>query len=635
LLGLQHSWSGDLVATLTYTNPNTNATVSANLFSHIGLSSKHPEGSWVAFGTPGGTGDNYIFSSAASGSMWAVAAGLGYADAIPGVQTDEVNNGQYFPTDAGGGNNNFSAAFAGLDIASGSWCLTIADTNDHAAEGSSIANNGSLVGWQISIQTSTSGTSADFSVSAIPPSQSVTAGNSTSYSVNVRPINGFTGSVTLTASGLPPGASASFSPNPLVVSDSSTSSTMTATSNGTVTPASYTLNISGQSASATHSTTATLNVTPETLQFVPVTPCRVADTRNATGPFGGPELAGNSIRAFAVRNSGCSIPSGALAYSVNATVVPDGSLGYLTLWPYGSSQPLVSTLNSDGRIKANAAIVPAGSDAGGSINVYVTDATQFILDIDGYFVSSGSSDSALQFYTLTPCRIADTRTANGPLGGPYIGGGTARSFPAATACNIPASASAYSLNLTAVPHGPLSYITAWPQGQSMPLASVLNAPTGTIVANAAIIPAGSQGGGISVYASDDTDIIIDIDGYFAPPGPGGLSLYPVAPYRVLDTRNGSGAFSGTTVVNVTGSPGNVNPAAQAYVFNATVVPSGALSYLTLWPDGQSQPLVSTLNALDAAITSNMAIVATVNGKMDTYATDTTQQILDISAYFAP
>ncbi len=379
------------------------------------------------------------------------------------------------------------------------------------------------------------------------------------------------------------------------------------------------------------------SVPPPAMQFVPVTPCRVADTRNPTGPFGGPELAGNTIRAFAVRNSNCGIPAGALAYSVNVTVVPNGSLGYLTLWPYGSSQPLVSTLNSDGRIKANAAIVPAGNDAGGSVNVYVTDPTQFILDIGGYFVQIGLGRFAAGVLSaLTPCRVADTRNSNGDLGGPYISGGTTRSFPVGTTCSIPASASAYSLNLTAVPHGSLGYITAWPQGQPMPMASVLNAPTGTVVANAAIIPTGAPNGGVSVYASDDTDLVIDIDGYFGPPGAaGGLSLYTVAPCRVLDTRNGAGAFSGTMVVNASGSSCTVSASAQAYAFNATVVPSGSLDYLTLWPDGQSQPFVSTLNALDGAITSNMAIVPTTNGSIDAFATSSTQLILDISGYFAP
>ncbi len=75
--------------------------------------------------------------------------------------------------------------------------------------------------------------------------------------------------------------------------------------------------------------------------------------------------------------------------------------------------------------------------------------------------------------------------------------------------------------------------------------------------------------------------------------------------------------------------------AQAYVFNATVVPSGSLGYLTLWPDGSSKPVVSTLNALDGAITSNMAIVPNIDGSTDAYASDLTQLILDISSYFAP
>ena len=57
----------------------------------------------------------------------------------------------------------------------------------------------------------------------------------------------------------------------------------------------------------------------------------------------------------------------------------------------------------------------------------------------------------------------------------------------------------------------------------------------------------------------------------------------------------------------------LRPAApRAYVFNATVAPPGSLRYLTLWPDGQQQPVVSTLNAYDGFITSNMAIVPTTN-----------------------
>jgi hypothetical protein len=86
---------------------------------------------------------------------------------------------------------------------------------------------------------------------------------------------------------------------------------------------------------------------------------------------------------------------------------------------------------------------------------------------------------------------------------------------------------------------------------------------------------------------------------------------------------------------VAGSPCAPSVNAQAYVLNATVIPSGRLGYLTLWPNGQAQPNVSTLNAIDGAVTSNMAIVPTSDGSIDAYASQLTQLILDISGYFAP
>jgi hypothetical protein len=67
------------------------------------------------------------------------------------------------------------------------------------------------------------------------------------------------------------------------------------------------------------------------------------------------------------------------------TVVPKGVLGYVTLWPAGQGQPFVSTLNSlDGRIVANAAVIQAG--ANGAVEVFATDATDLIVDVNGFFV---------------------------------------------------------------------------------------------------------------------------------------------------------------------------------------------------------------------------------------------------------
>ncbi len=220
----------------------------------------------------------------------------------------------------------------------------------------------------------------------------------------------------------------------------------------------------------------------------------------------------------------------------------------------------------------------------GGVSLFVTNTTNVILDIDGYYAPP--SGQTLQFFPLSPCRVLDTRTPNGPLGGPSLNGGQQRDFPVLSSdCPIPSSAAAYSMNFTVVPvSGPLGYLTVWPTGQPQPVVSTLNNPTATTVANAALVPSGT-GGDISVYASQSTQLVADIDGYFAPAAQGGLSLYPAAPCRVLDTRSGNGPFMGELTVNVAGSVCAPPSVAQAYVFNATVVPSGHLGYLTLWPDG--------------------------------------------------
>ena len=77
------------------------------------------------------------------------------------------------------------------------------------------------------------------------------------------------------------------------------------------------------------------------------------------------------------------------------------------------------------------------------------------------FLATPISSPPLQLVTVTPCRLVDTRQTGGP-----IQGGTSRSFtvPSLGGCNIPATAGAYSLNVTVVPPGPLGYLTIWPTG---------------------------------------------------------------------------------------------------------------------------------------------------------------------------
>jgi hypothetical protein len=165
-------------------------------------------------------------------------------------------------------------------------------------------------------------------------------------------------------------------------------------------------------------------------------------------------------------------------------------------------------------VLANAAIVPAGT--GGAVSFFAASTTDLVVDINGYFAAPTSS--GLNFYAATPCRLVDTRNATGSLGGPTLGASGTRNFPLPTsACGLPGypSAQAYSLNMTIVPYQPLGYITVWPTGGSKPVVSTLNAPKGLVVANAAIVPAGTAGS-VSVFATDPTDVIIDTNGYFGP-----------------------------------------------------------------------------------------------------------------------
>jgi hypothetical protein len=376
------------------------------------------------------------------------------------------------------------------------------------------------------------------------------------------------------------------------------------------------------------------------LQFLTVAPCRIMDTRNANGPLGGPYISGATTRTIPIPSSTCGIPANASAYSLNFTVVPrDGTLSYLTVWPTGQPQPLVSTLNSvDGETIANAAIVPAGT--AGGINAYAANDTDLIVDINGYFVPPAGN--TLQFYTLTPCRVLDTRNPTGTFGGPSIAGGTSRSFPiTSSACGVPATAAAYAFNVTVVPQVPLAYLTAWPTGQPQPYVSTLNSFDGTTLANMAIVAAGTAGAA-SFFASDTTDLVVDINGYFAPPVSGGLNFYPLSPCRLVDTRNPDGSLGGpimqadTTRVFPLSQQDSCDLAGQAYSLNITVVPPGVLDFLSTWPTAKAQPAVSTLNAYNGQIVANAAIVPSgTSGSIDVFVTNTTNVVIDTNGYFGP
>ena len=125
-------------------------------------------------------------------------------------------------------------------------------------------------------------------------------------------------------------------------------------------------------------------------QFYSVTPCRIVDTRNATGLTGGPALTGQGTRSFPVTGS-CGVPVTAQAAVLNVVVVGPTGGGHLRIWPFNATMPLVSTINFDPLEPAiaNGAIVPLGSDPSLQISTFLGSSTgntaHLVIDVTGYF----------------------------------------------------------------------------------------------------------------------------------------------------------------------------------------------------------------------------------------------------------
>ncbi|HXN22580.1 MAG TPA: S8 family peptidase [Candidatus Dormibacteraeota bacterium] len=162
----------------------------------------------------------------------------------------------------------------------------------------------------------------DFNLSASPASQSVPQGGSTSYSVTVTPTGGFTGSVTLSVSGLPSGAAGTFNPNPTTTTSTLSVSTAAATPTGN-----YVLTITGASGTLSHTTTVTLVVTG------PVTP----DFTLSASPSSQTVIQG-AATSYAVTIT----PTGGFTGSVSLTVsgLPAGATGTFSPNPATSTSTL-------------------------------------------------------------------------------------------------------------------------------------------------------------------------------------------------------------------------------------------------------------------------------------------------------
>jgi gametolysin peptidase M11 len=119
------------------------------------------------------------------------------------------------------------------------------------------------------------------------------------------------------------------------------------------------------------------------------------------------------------------------------------------------------------------------------------------------------------FYTLTPCRVADTRGPTGSLGGPAIGSHQTRLFTVTGICGIPASARAISANVTVAGPTVAGDLRVYAAGAAPPAASTINYRAGQTRANNTVVGLGA--GVLAVYSdqpSGTTQLILDVNGYF-------------------------------------------------------------------------------------------------------------------------
>ena len=134
--------------------------------------------------------------------------------------------------------------------------------------------------------------------------------------------------------------------------------------------------------------------------------------------------------------------------------------------------------------------------------------------------SAATADGPLQFYSVAPCRVVDTRNPIGPTGGPALAPFQIRNFPMRGQCGIDSAAVAVSLNVTVVTPTSTGYLTLWPSGTLRPEVSTINFVASDVLANGAIVPlaAAMSANEVAVFngSSGTTHLILDVTGYFKP-----------------------------------------------------------------------------------------------------------------------
>jgi hypothetical protein len=294
-----------------------------------------------------------------------------------------------------------------------------------------------------------------------------------------------------------------------------------------------------------------------------------------------------------------------------------------------------------------------------STGTYIIETTSFSANETGIYslsLAQGTVTGGLQYYPLPfPIRLLDTRpgeTACYAPGAP-LGANATRTQQARGSCSgvtIPASARAIAGNATVVNFisTGFQWITLYPSDASQPNASNLNFSDNQVVANSFTVGLGADGA-FKIYSSASTHFIVDITGYYAPPGTGGLYYHPLpAPVRLFDSRPGESACDApgtplatngtrTVLAHRTCLGATIPSSARAIVGNATVVNfiSSGLSWITLYPFGTTQPNASNINYSAGQVVPNAFIAGlSSDGRFNIFSRTSTHFIVDVTGYFS-
>ena len=374
-------------------------------------------------------------------------------------------------------------------------------------------------------------------------------------------------------------------------------------------------------------------------RYHPLDPARILDTREGLGAAMGPLGPGSALN-LQVTGRGGVPATGVSAVVLNVTVTDPTAPSFLTAWPTGHPLPLASNLNYvAGQTVPNLVMVNVGD--GGRVSLYNSNGSAHVVaDVAGWYGEAGSSSGA-RYASVVPSRILDTRYG---VGAPFpIGPDASVDLQVTGHGGVPMDASAVVLNVTVTQPTETSFVTAWPTGQSRPVASNLNVVAGQTVPNLVVVRLG-RNGRISLYNLAGTaHLIADVAGWFGADGvPGGSGYTSLVPSRILDTRSGVGAPAAAVgpaslvELQVTGRGGVPAAGVSAVVLNVTVTQPTALSFLTVWPSGLPLPLASNLNYGPNLTVPNLVVVEVgASGRVSLYNyAGTAHLIADVAGWYS-